>query len=207
METFFVGLLAILVGAGFCFMGYRLFLILMPIWGFFAGFAVGAAGISALFGTGFLSTVLGWVVGLVLGVIFALLAYFIYWAAIVILATSAAYSLGAGIITGFGWPGFIAFIVGVAFAVAAVLLAIFLDVPQILVFILTALAGAGALLAGVLLWIGHIKVEDLHQGAVAAVILDSWFWFVLYLALAIAGIFVQIVSVQGYQLERTAYQY
>jgi hypothetical protein len=207
METFFIGLLAILIGAGFCFIGYRLFLILMPIWGFFAGFAVGAAGVSALFGTGFLSTVLGWVVGLVLGIIFALLAYFIYWAAVVILATSAGYSLGAGIITGFGWPGFIAFIVGIVLAVAVALVTIFLDVPQILVVVLTALAGAGSLLAGILLWIGHIKVEDLNQGAVAAVIHDSWLWFVLYLVIAIAGIFAQTVSMQGYQLERTAYQY
>ena len=95
----------------------------------------------------------------------------------------------------------------VVLAIAIALLAIFLDVPQVLVVVLTALGGAGALLAGFLLWIGHISVEDLNQGAVAGVIRDSWFWFVIYLVIAIAGIFVQVASSQEYRLERTAYQY
>ena len=38
-----IGLLALLVGLGFVFYGFRLFLILLPIWGFFAGFLFGAA--------------------------------------------------------------------------------------------------------------------------------------------------------------------
>ena len=207
METFFLGLLAILVGAAFCFIGYRLFLILMPIWGFIAGFVAGASGIAALFGDSFLATALGWVVGAVLGLVFALLAYFFYWAAIVILCASAGYSLGAGIIAGIGLPGILAFVVGLSFATAAVLVAIFLNVPQALIVAFTALGGAGALLAGVLLWVGRIKVEDLNQGAVAGVIKDSWVWFAVYVVIAVAGIFAQIASKQEYQLERTAYQF
>jgi len=207
METFFLGLLAILVGAAFCFIGFRLFLILMPLWGFIAGFTAGAAGISALFGDGFLSTALGWIVGAVLGLVFALLVYFFYWAAVVILGASIGYSLGAGIILGFGLPGILAFVVGLSFATAAVLATIFLDVPQLLIVAFTALAGAGALLAGILLWVGRIKVEGLRQGAVAAVLADSWFWLIVYVVVAALGLIVQIAGKSEYRLERTAYQF
>jgi hypothetical protein len=179
----------------------------MPIWGFIAGFVAGASGISALFGDSFLATALGWVVGAVLGLIFALLVYFFYWAAVIILGASVGYSIGAGIITGIGLPGILAFVVGLSFATAAVLLTIFLDVPQLLIIIFTALGGAGALIAGILLWIGRIKVEDLNQGAVAAAIKGSWFWFMVYIVVAAAGVFTQIASSADVRLERTAYQY
>ncbi len=210
MQTFFLGLLAIVVGAAFCFIGYRLFRILMPLWGFLAGFVAGAEGIAALFGNGFLSTVLGWVVGAVLGVVCGLLAYFFYWAAMVILCTSVGYSIGAGLMSGIGLPQFIAVIAGILLAVVAALVAILLNVPEALVTVFTALAGAGALLAGVLLWVGAIRVEDLGQGAVAAIIRASIGWLMIYLVLSGAGVVVQtLVSFSGkeYRLEHTRYQY
>jgi hypothetical protein len=70
------------------FFGTRLFWIILPIWGFFFGFAIGAQGVQALFGDGFLSTgivvgffgligvqlgVLVWLLGLAAGIVFAVL--------------------------------------------------------------------------------------------------------------------------------------
>ena len=37
IEGLLLGLLAVAIGLAFCFYGFRLFLILLPIWGFFAG--------------------------------------------------------------------------------------------------------------------------------------------------------------------------
>jgi len=37
-----IGALALLIGLGFVFYGFKLFLILLPIWGFFFGFLFGA---------------------------------------------------------------------------------------------------------------------------------------------------------------------
>src|SRR6266566_9692553 len=68
-QDFLIGLLILLVGAAFCFVGYRFFRILIAIWGFFAGFELGASGMSALFGQGFLGTTTGWVLGFVIGVV------------------------------------------------------------------------------------------------------------------------------------------
>ena len=42
------GLIGILFGLALCFAGYRLFLVLLPIWGFFFGLALGAQTMQAL---------------------------------------------------------------------------------------------------------------------------------------------------------------
>jgi hypothetical protein len=43
-------IIALAFGTLVCFAGYRLFLVLLPIWGFFVGFALGAHTIQAIFG-------------------------------------------------------------------------------------------------------------------------------------------------------------
>jgi hypothetical protein len=207
MDTFFLGLLAIAIGAAFCFAGYRLFIFLMPLWGFAFGFVAGATGVAALFGDGFLATVTGWVVGLVIGLVCALLAYLFYWAAVVLLGASVGYALGAGLILGLGWWGWLAFVVGLLFAFVAVIATIALQVPQLLVVVLTAIGGASALLGGFLLWFGAIEVADFNQGMVAAVIRGSWLWLLVALVLAALGALAQLSSIRSYRLERTAYQY
>src|SRR5438132_13651524 len=75
-QDFLIGLLVLLVGAAFCFAGYRFFRILIAVWGFFAGFNLGAAGMTALFGQSFVGRTTGWILGLVLGLVLAVLADF-----------------------------------------------------------------------------------------------------------------------------------
>ena len=87
-ELFCATLIALFLGAVILFGGYRLFLILLPIWGFFFGFGLGAHTVTLLFGQEFFATVTSWVVGFVVGVLFALLAYFFYAIAIAIVAGS-----------------------------------------------------------------------------------------------------------------------
>ncbi len=53
-ELFCATLIAIILGLVVCFGGYRLFLILLPIWGFFFGFFLGAETVQVIFGIGFL---------------------------------------------------------------------------------------------------------------------------------------------------------
>src|SRR5437764_11392260 len=101
-QNIIIGLLVGLLGAVFCFVGYRFFRILIAIWGFFAGFELGAAGAAALFGSNFLGTATGWIFGLVVGLVLAVLAYFFYYVAIVLLGASAGCSLGTGCMTAIG---------------------------------------------------------------------------------------------------------
>ena len=82
IEGILLGLLAVAIGLAFCFYGFRVFMVLLPIWGFFAGFLLGANAMTALFGDAFLATATGWVVGFLLGLLFAVLSYLYYWIAV-----------------------------------------------------------------------------------------------------------------------------
>ncbi len=55
-ELLCMGLIALTFGLVVIFGGYRLFLVLLPIWGFFVGFYVGAQTIQVIFDVGFYCT-------------------------------------------------------------------------------------------------------------------------------------------------------
>ena len=93
-ELLCMSMLALLVGLTVTFSGYRFFLFLLPIWGFFFGFGLGAETLQVLFGVGFLATVSSWVVGFFVGAIFAVLSYLFYIVAVALLAGSFGYGLG-----------------------------------------------------------------------------------------------------------------
>src|SRR6266487_2648151 len=175
--AFLIGALVLLVGAAFCFVGYRFFRILIAIWGFFAGFNLGTAAMTALFNQAFLATAVGIVLGLVIGLVFAALAYFFYYFAVVLLGASAGYELGSGLIGAISSNlQFAAFIVGVALAVVFALLILILNLPKILIMVFTALGGAVAMLAGLLILLGRVKVPDLQYSVAVALVKASWFW-------------------------------
>jgi hypothetical protein len=201
-QTVVVSLLLILMGLALCFAGYRLFVILLPIWGFFAGFQFGATIFTNLFGQGFVSTVISWVVGLLVALTAAVVAYLFYAAAVVLLAGLVGYELGVGIMAGFGvQEGFLTFLVGLLVGVALVALALYLHLPKLLILILTAFAGAGTLLAGIFLALGRISLDNLRSGEVGALLRDSWFWGLLFLAIAALGFYFQWRTTQTLVVE------
>jgi hypothetical protein len=204
-QTVFTSLLVIMLGLALCFTGYRFFQILISIWGFVAGFQFGASILSNWFGQGFLTTVIGWVLGLLIGIFAATLAYLFYAAAVVILAGFVGYQLGIGVMAGIGFnEGFLTFLVGLLVGLALVALAIYLHFPKVLILILTSLAGAELLLGGVFLALGRITLTGLRFGAVGAILQDSWFWGLLYLAIAALGFAVQWRSTQNFVVEEYA---
>ena len=202
-QDFLIGALVLLAGAAFCFVGYRFFRILIAIWGFFAGFNLGAGAMTALFNNAFLGTTTGIVLGLVIGLVFAALAYFFYYFAVVLLGASAGYTLGSGLIGAIGLnnPGFVAVIVGVVLAVVFAFLILVLNLPKILIMVFTALGGAVAMLAGLLILFGQVKVAYLQYGDAVALVKASWFWSIVAIALAVVGFLVQWRTMQEYNLE------
>src|SRR5574337_247157 len=115
------GLLAIAAGMLFCFSGFVAFRIVIPLWGAFVGFALGA-GIVATAGDGFLRTGLSWLVGLAVALVFALLAYLFYEVAVVLAMGSIGIALGTSLMVALGvdWTGVIA----IAAVAAGILLAV-----------------------------------------------------------------------------------
>jgi hypothetical protein len=206
METFLIGLFALVVGAAFWLAGYRFILFLLPIWGFFAGFSVGASAVVALFGGGFLSTTSSWLVGIVVGLIFAVLSYLFYYFAVVVLGASVGYMLGTGFMALLGFsPGFLSFVAGVFVAAILVGLVLFLNAPKLLLIGLSAFGGAATMIAGLLLMLGRIPLGTLQYGIVGSVIKGSWFWLLVWLVGASVGLVVQWESTQRYTVEPQQY--
>jgi hypothetical protein len=201
-QTVLVSLMLILLGAALTFSGYRFFVILVSIWGFFAGFQFGATIFTNIFGQGFLSTVTSWVVGLLAGLTAAALAYLFYAAAVVMLAGLVGYQLTIGLMAGFGVAeGWLTFVLGLLVGVGLAALAVYLHLPKLLVLILTALAGAATMLAGVFVALGRIELDSLRSGAVGAILRDSWWWGLLFLAIAAIGFYFQWRTTQSFFVE------
>lgn len=97
-ELFCVVVIAFLFGLVVAFGGYRLFLILLPIWGFFFGLFLGANAVQALLGLSLFASVTSWVVGFVVGAQFAVLSYLFYAVAVAVIAGSLGYGLGVAVI-------------------------------------------------------------------------------------------------------------
>src|SRR5512137_289667 len=113
------GMIGILFGLVLCFAGYRFFLILLPIWGFFFGFGFGIQTMQALLGDGSVATITSWVVGFIVALVFAVLAYLFYIAAVALIAGSLGYSAAVGLLMAIGMNmNFIVWLIGIAAGVA-----------------------------------------------------------------------------------------
>jgi hypothetical protein len=207
IEGFLLGAIAVAVGAGFAFYGFKFFLVLLPIWAFVVGFAAGAQAMSVLFGEGFLATILGWVIGFITGAVFAVISYLFYWAAVVLLGLAVGYQLGVGFMALLSLTGFFSIVVGLIVGAIFAIGTIVLGVPKALVVVLTALGGAATVVAGALLVIGRIQVANLNTGLVGAIIYDNILWLIAFAVVAALGIIWQIRQPGPETLDSTEWRY
>ena len=132
LTTLLLALLAFLLGLAFCLAGYRLFLVMLPIWGFFGGLWVGAYSVTAIFGTGFLATTSGLVVGIIVGIIGAVLSYLFYTVGVAIIAGWFGAALASGIMTAIGFdPGFVVTVVAIVSALVAIAVTLLLNIQKL----------------------------------------------------------------------------
>jgi hypothetical protein len=169
LESIVIGLVGIIVGTLVAGFGARVFFLLLPLWAFVAGFVIGGDVVASVLGDRFLATAAGWIAGLGLGVVLAVLAGLWFWAAVLVLAASVGWTLGAGIAAALGFePGLVTLAAGVAGVVLLGGLAIAVNAPTLLVAVLTSFGGAAWAVAGALVMLGRIGLADLESGAVAA---------------------------------------
>ena len=212
MEGLLVGLFAIAIGMAFAFYGFRVFLILLPIWGFFAGFVLGANAMNALFpDSGFLVEVSGWVIGFILGLVFAVLSYLYYWVAVVLLGGILGYQLTYGVLEwiGFDADGIIVFILALAVGAVFAVGFLILRMPAVIVIVVSAISGAGATVAGVLIALGLVPVAGLDRGIFGVYNAHdlSIVWLIAAIALAFAGAIYQTRTVADMSAAITADSY
>lgn len=208
MEQVIIGILLALIGLGVCFFGLRYWFILLPIFGAVTGFYVGAAAIQGIAGTGFLSTGISWIVGIIVGLVFALLSWFVWYAGAIIMAGAVGASLFTGIMHAiFSNPwGVALFIVALIGAILFAAIALFLNLPIYIVIVNSALGGAALAIAGVLVLIGNITITEFSSGAAVAVADEvrfqgaGFFWYIVWIILAILGMLFQVQSISSVTL-------
>ena len=195
MEDIAVGLVALLAGTVFCFSGYRAFRLVIPIWGAFVGFSLGAGVVAALTGDALLAKPVGWLVGFFVALVFAGLAYLYYEVAITLSMGSLGFAAGASLMVALGvsWNWLVA-LVGILIGIAAAVLAIVTNLPRIVLVVVSATAGAKAIVGGAMLLVGALETADFTNKAITARIEDDWWWYPIYLFLALAGIVSQARS-------------
>lgn len=194
MEDVVLGLLAVAVGLLFCFRGYLTMRIIIPIWGMFGGFVLGAAIVSSANGDGFLRTGLSWLVGAFVGLTFGLLAYLYFEVSVVLAMAAIGFSLGVSTMVAIGvsWSWLI-LIVGVSVGMLLAVVALAGNLPMVLLTVLTATSGASTVVGGIMLLTNKLQSESItSSGSVTDRLHDDWWWYAIWGGLVVAGLIAQL---------------
>jgi hypothetical protein len=174
---------------------------LLPIWGFFFGFLLGAETVQWLFnGTGLLVDVTGWVVGLVVGAIFAVLSYLFYIAAVAIIAGSLGYFIAVYGLLAIGMKAnFLLWLIGIVVGVVFIFVTLQFNLQKWAIIIATSLLGA-AVSFGTIIQIVY-PATNLLENPVKVFLNQSWFLLVCFALMVAAGIVVQYVHNKSFTVE------
>lgn len=193
MSDILIGILAVLVGAVFCFRGFLAMRFVISIWGAFAGLNLGAALVAVINNEGFLVSALGWTVGIVLAVVFSVLAYLYYAVAVTMAMASVGFFLGAGgmVALGVTW-NWVVVLVGAVVGLALALLTLAIDLPAMLLVLVSVLGGAVAIVGGVMLLVGTLNTSDFSVATTTDTIKVEWWWYAMYVVLLCFGLLAQM---------------
>lgn len=196
-----VGIFLILFGLTIAFIGIQVFFAILPLLGFVTGFFVGAIGVEAIFGDGLLSTVTGWVAGIIIGLIFAAIAWLWWYAGVLVSAGAAGSLVATTIASAIGIDsGWVLFIFGAIGAALFVFVAFTLNLPIYLVIVNTAIAGAAIFVNGLLLLFNQVNVKELDDGLAVATVEASWWWVLAWALIAAVGIGRQLALRERVQI-------
>jgi hypothetical protein len=199
-----MALIALVFGLLVVFGGYRLFLVLLPIWGFFAGFLVGAQTIHFLIGDAFLGTITGWVVGFFIGLLFAVLSYLFYIVAVAVISFTAGYAASIAVLQwlfNFEDTGFLVWLIGVVVGVVLTLVVIRFNWQKYAIIIITAFGGTSAIIYTLLATFYGVGVVSLTNNPVALAVDNSWLWFIFFVVVAGTGIYFQLVANRSFEVD------
>jgi hypothetical protein len=201
-ELLCMGVIALGFGLAVAFAGYRLLWIILPIWGFFSGFAIGAQTIQVIFNETFLATVTSWVVGFAVGALFALLSYLFYFLAVALLSGGFGYGLAVGILTWIGLDfGVLVWILSLIAGVVVAFAVLKFNIQKYAVIVITAFGGTGVIVYSLLVAFGDQSLLEMLTAPVLIALNDSWFWFLFFVVVAAAGIYFQLQTTRGYEVE------
>jgi len=201
-ELFCMALIGLAFGGAMVFGGYRLFVVLLPIWGFFFGFGLGAQTIQYVFNQSLLSDVTSWLVGFIVGLIFAFLSYMFYIFAVAVLSFSFGYGITVGVWTAIGLdPGLISWVLGVIVGVVIAAAVLGLNIQKYAIVVITAVAGTGVTIFIILAVVYGPLVANLLESPVKIALDASPLLLIFGLAVAAAGVVVQLRDTRDWEIE------
>jgi hypothetical protein len=205
-DSFFALMIGSMIALFFGFVltvaGYRFFIFLLPILGFFFGFVFGAQTVQAIFGTGFLSTISSWIVGFFFAMAFAVMSYLFYFLAVALVAGALGYAVGVGLLQAIGLDfGFLVWLVGIILGAAVAVGAIVFNVQKWVVIVATAVLGAGTIVSTFLFLFSGQSSGQLLQNPVRVALQASPFWTITFLVIAAVGVLVQYQMNRRFEVE------
>jgi hypothetical protein len=201
-EILCMAMIALLFGLGVVFSGYRLFLFLLPVWGFFTGFLLGAQTIDFLFDVGLFATVTSWVVGFFVGLLFALLSYLFYLFAVGIISFSLGYGATIGILAWLGLEaGFLIWLIALVVGVALAFVVYRFNLQKYAIILATAVGGTGLIIYTLLVLFNGALAVSLFENPVKLAIDESFWWLIFFLVVAGLGIVAQILANRTFEID------
>jgi hypothetical protein len=156
----------------------------------------------AIFGQAFLATVTSWLVGFVVAVIFAVLSYLFYVAAVAIIAGSIGYAIATGILLAiFPDLNFIVWLIGMVAAIALAGVTILFNLQKWVILAATAFLGSGIIVGVFLALFGGLPSAQLVQNPVKYALSNSPFWLIVFIIVGVLGVVAQIGSTRRYQVQ------
>ncbi len=195
LQILLFSLLAIVIGAALILYGYRIFLVLLPVFGFFAGFWVGASAMQWTLNENFLATLFSIIVGVVLGIVFAIASYAIYFAGVAVVAFAFGAMVAAGIMTFIGFEaGGVVSLVALAAGILLAVITFQKNLQKYFIMGIMSLGGGNLVVLGILVLIGQVSLEVLRAKGdmIGPVLAAGALWVIIWLGLAIAGLVYQI---------------
>ena len=195
LQILLFSLLAIVIGAALILYGYRIFLVLLPVFGFFAGFWVGASAMQWTLNENFLATLFSIVVGVVLGIVFAIASYAIFFAGVAVVAFAFGAMVAAGIMTFIGFEaGGVVSLVALAAGILLAVITFQKNLQKYFIMGIMSLGGGNLVVLGILVLIGQVSLEVLRAKGdmIGPVLAAGALWVIIWLGLAIAGLVYQI---------------
>lgn len=191
-EDIVIGILALVVGAMFCFRGAVAMRIVIALWGAFAGFLLGAGIVAGFDDAGFLGTAAAWIVAGAAAFVLGALAYAFYQLAVVLAMATIGFALGTTVMVAFGvtWSWAV-ILVGAVVGVLLAVITLAADLPTLILAVLSAFGGASAMVTGIMLLVDSISSDEFTRADATELMHTSWWWYVLYLGLALVGMVAQ----------------
>jgi len=184
LATVIAASFVLLLGAVVVFFGYRLFWIILPIWGFFFGLAIGGQGVQAIFGDGFLSTAFSWIMAFAVGLLFALLSYLFWFIAVALVGGYVGYALVVGFFGLFGIDlGPVVWLLAVGAGIVTAFLTLRFNLQKYVVILATSFLGAAAIVGTILMLFNPIDPATFADHPAKVFLDEGVGWAIFYLVI------------------------